>query len=154
MHDDDAQLPVAGALQPLGDPLDLLRRNLAVDVAVPARGVEREHQRVVALEAGSRSRAELALIARIRRGQPRRGVEQRDVVVARDRQRRRDAEPVDERARGAKLRRGRALRDVARQHHHVGRLLLRQPFERGDDRRLLGAEVRVGNLQQDGHGAS
>jgi len=77
-------------------------------------------------------------------------VEQRYVVVARNRQHRR-AQTDHESAGCLELRRPCALRDVARQHEKIGPLLPGQRGQRFDDRRLLGSEVRVRDLEQDAH---
>lgn len=151
MRDDHAQLRRARRIETRGDTPDLLHRHFAVLVAVRPRRVHAEHEQVRRLERGFQFRAEHALMIRVRIAQPRERVEERNVVIARNDERRRRAERIDERARRRELGSARALRDIARQHDEIGRERIGETQQRRDDERPFGAEMGIGNLQQHGH---
>ena len=99
---------------------------------------------------GLEIRPERGAVPPVRATQARPHVEQRDVVVPWHGQHG-HAQAVCEGTSGAELRRSSPLRDVAGQHDQFGPLLACQFGQCIDDGRLLGAEVRIGDLQQDGH---
>ena len=103
---------------------------------------------------GIEHRPEGALVVGIRMERTREYIEERDVMVARNRQHLRRRELIRERARGRELRASGALRDVARQHDDLRRDLSREIEQRGYNRRLFSSEVGVGNLQQHAQGAT
>ena len=93
---------------------------------------------------------ECAAISRIRVEQSHTQVEQRNVVIARNRNER-HTEPINEASRRAKLELRRALGDVPREHQQIGPLLARQRDQRLDHRQLFAAKVRIRDLQQHAH---
>jgi hypothetical protein len=97
--------------------------------------------------------AEGRAVLRIGAAQPRPQIEQRQIVVAGNRQQRR-AQAAHEGAGRGELRGPCALRDVARKHQQIGPQLPRQRLERCHHRRLLGPEVRVRDLKQQAHRAA
>jgi hypothetical protein len=87
----------------------------------------------------------------VRSQETRTEVEQRNVMVARNRQQRR-ADLVHERTCPAKLVGAGTLGDVAREHQQIRALLARQCQQRRHNWCLLGAEMGVGDLQHYAHG--
>ncbi len=153
VRDDDAQCLAARRAQLQAGVVDLPLRHLAVLVPPRARRVEQDEQHVPELDDLLEPRPESAAEAVVGLECTTDDVEQRDVVVARDRHAASDLAACDEALRGVELRAARALRDVAREQQHVRRELLREAHERIDHGRHFGAEMRVGNLQEHTHRA-
>ncbi len=151
MRDHHPQLQRPRRLEPRGDAADLLHRHLAVGMPVRVRRVHAEHQQVAGFERRLECLAERPLMIAIRIEQPRQRIEERNVVITRHDDHRRDAERIKKRTRRSELMLPRTLRDVAGHDDEIGRQRIDQAQERGDDHRPFGTEMGIGNLQQQAH---
>ena len=133
----------AGLDELRGHPVDLRLRHVSIFVPPPAGGVHADHQTARCLHRGLQDRAKVGQVIFVGVQQPPGQVEQRDVVVARHHQLRRNVQALAKRAGLGKLVGLRALSDIARQHENCGVQSRGQTHQGIGHRGLHGAKVRV-----------